>query len=352
MRKKKIKWILFILPLVILYIPFRSHFLDKYLKTIVLQPQKTGITTLNYYDAERNRPIVTELWYPVDSNCPAKAATGFWLRCDEARDAPLSQQKSKYPLIVMSHGSGGDRYNMSWLAEVLASNGYIVAAMDHYGNTWNNKIPEAYVSPWQRPKDISYVLDQLLQSSEFKDRIDPDKIGFAGYSLGGATGIWIAGAEASFMDISEAKENTIKDLGEKFPREVVDQIDFKQAGGSYKDPRICAIFLMAPALGWMFDEESLKKIDLPVFIVAPEKDAVVPTEKNAKVFASKIARAILKILPGDATHYVFLTRANAIGKRFLDPRYCMDPESIDRKQLHDELAEKSVRFFDDHLYTK
>lgn len=351
MKKKNLKWILcFVAPLVLLYIPFSSSLnFSKYFKTIILQPQKTGITTLNYYDESRNRPIVTELWYPVDPHIPAKSPTGFWLRCDEARDAPLSNKKAKYPLIVMSHGSGGDRYNMSWLAEVLASNGYIVAAMDHFGNTWNNKIPEAYICPWERPKDITYVLDQLLTTSSFHDRIDEKKIGFAGYSLGGATGIWIAGAEAATLDINEAKENTLHDLGGEFSRDIVDKIDFNNATGSYRDGRISAVFLMAPALGWMFEENSLKKIDLPVFIVAPENDQIVPTEKNAKVFASKIAKSILKILPGEATHYVFLTRATTVGKRFLEPRYCMDPESIDRKKLHDEIAEKSVLFFDDHL---
>ena len=69
------------------------------------------------------------------------------MRCDESRDAPLSNKKKQYPLIMMSHGSGGDRYNMSWLAEVLTANGYIVCAMDHYGNTWNNKIPQFLCPP-------------------------------------------------------------------------------------------------------------------------------------------------------------------------------------------------------------
>jgi predicted dienelactone hydrolase len=351
MKKKPLRWIFyFAAPLLILIIPFSGGLnLSKYFKTVVLQPKKTGITTLYYYDVERNRPVVTEVWYPVDPESPAKTPPGFWLRCDEARDAPLSNKQNRYPLIMMSHGSGGDRYNISWLAETLASNGYIVAAMDHFGNTWNNKIPQAYARPWERPLDVSFALDQILNSEEFKDKIDPKKIGFVGYSLGGATGMWIAGGEAAPLDHATVKIHAGKDLAEITPPDVLEQIDFSEASGSYRDPRISAVITMAPALGWMFAGSSLEKISIPVFIIAPEKDSVVPTEKNAKLFASKITKATLKILPGEASHYVFLTQANAVGKRFLDPRYCEDHASIDRKKLHSEIAKNSIVFFNEQL---
>ena len=351
MNKKHLKWIFYLAtPLVILLIPFSGGInLSKYFRTIVLHPQKTGVATFHYFDQERNRPIITEIWYPVDQEIPAYAPSGFWLRCDEARDAPLSNQKTQYPLILLSHGSGGDRYTISWLAEIFAANGYIVAAMDHYGNTWNNKIPEHYARAWERPKDISFVLDQLLTSSQFKDRIDQSKIGFAGYSLGGATGLWIAGAEADVVDIANVRNHCIQDLGEIVSADVIEKIDFKQAGGSFIDKRISAMVLMAPALGWLFDKTSLESIDIPVFIFAAESDQVVPVESNAKIFAKKMTRASLKIFPGEANHYVFLGRATVVGKRFLDPKYCTDPVSIDRKQVHDEVAKSSVLFFDKTL---
>jgi predicted dienelactone hydrolase len=351
MNKKNLKWIFYLAtPLVILIIPFSGGLdITKYFKSIALQPQKTGITTFHYYDPVRGRPIVTEIWYPVDWDIPAQPSTGFWMRCDEARDAPLSQRRSKYPLIMMSHGSGADRYTISWLAEVLAANGYIVAAMDHYGNTWNNKIPEYYARPWERPLDVSFTLDQLLESSQFKDHIDPNKIGFAGYSLGGATGIWIAGAETGNLDLEYIKSNCLKEVGEIVPMNIIEKIDFSQASGSFLDKRISAMVLMAPALGWLFSENSLEKIDIPAFIFATEKDLVVPFENNAKIFAQKIARASLKIFQGEANHYVFLSRATSVGKRFLDSKYCIDPLTIDRKEIHDVVAKNSVIFFNDHL---
>jgi len=354
MNKKQLRRILyFTTPLLLFFIPYKYGFdLGKYFQTIIIQPKKTGITTFHYYDQKRARPIVTEIWYPIDPDMPAQASAGFWLRCDEARDAPLSDKKLKYPLIVMSHGSGGDRFNISWLAEVLAANGYIVAAMDHYGNTWNNKIPEYYLRPWERPLDVSFVLDQVLTSSHFKDHIDQDKIGFAGYSLGGATGIWIAGAEIAQLDSAQFQENCIRDLGDVVPLETIQRTDFSPAIGSYLDKRISAMFVMAPALGWLFEEHSLKRIEIPIFIVASEDDHVVPIENNAKIFAKRLAHAFLKIIPGEASHYVFLNQATVVGKRFLEPKYCIDAASIDRKKIHVEISRNSVLFFDEHLYRK
>jgi predicted dienelactone hydrolase len=350
MKKKHLRWFFYLTAPWILIIPFAGNWnLSKYFKAVTLQPQKTGIITFHFFDQNRNRPIVTEVWYPVDKEIPAEASTGFWLRCDEARDAPLSNGSSKYPLIILSHGSGADRYTISWLAEVLAANGFIAAAMDHFGNTWNNKIPEYYARPWERPLDITFVLDQLLKFSQFKDRIDQNKIGFAGYSLGGATGIWIAGAEAVALDLESIKSHCMRDVGDIVSSNTFEKIDFNQAQGSFLDKRISAMVLMAPALGWMFDENSLKKIDIPIFIFAAEKDQVAPVERNAKIFAKKIARASLKIFRGEATHYVFLNRATIVGKRFLDSKYCTDPESINRAKVHEEIAKEAVLFFDDKL---
>lgn len=350
MKSKQIKWLLCLaVPFLFLLIPFSGGLKFKQFKTIVLQPQKTGIATFNFHDPLRNRPVITEVWYPIDQEVPAQNIPGFWMRCDEARDAPLSQKQQKYPLIVMSHGSGVDRFNLSWLAEVLAANGYIVAAMDHYGNTWNNKIPELYATPWERPQDVSFVIDQLLSSSPFADRIDQKKIGFTGYSLGGATGIWIAGAQAGHIDATHVKSMCAKELAGIVSDEILEKIDYRGASRSYKDSRIGAAIVMAPALGWMFDEKSLQKIQIPVHIIAPSKDQLVPIEKNAQIFAKNITRASLQILSGDTNHYIFLNRATLLGKRMLDPKYYEDPSSIDRRAIHQDLAKNAVEFFDNHL---
>lgn len=351
MIKKRLKWVVyFAAPIALLAVPFGGGWSFKgFFNSIVLQPQKTGISTFNFYDAERDRPLTTEIWYPVDPESPSQSALGIWQRCDEARDAPISLKQDKYPLIVLSHGFAGDRFNLSWLAEILTANGFIVAAMDHYGNTWNNKIPACCATPWERPLDVSFVLDQILTQTPFKDWIDTDRIGFAGHSLGGATGIWIAGAETFDEDIEKMRFACVQELSDTIPADLIDRIDFKQGCRSFKDSRFKSMFVMAPALGWIFQEKSLESIDIPVYIVSPEHDEIVPFENNGKIYAKKIARSSLLILRGDANHYVFLNRATLFGKRFINPKYCFDPKTIDRRQVQENLAKIAVEFFEKEL---
>ncbi len=316
---------------------------------IVVRPQKTGITTIRLYDESRGRPVVTEIWYPVEDHIPAQPTEGLWLRCAEARDAPLKVSSEKYPLIVMSHGNGGDRMNNAWLAEILAANGYIVASMDHHGNTWNNKIAECFVKIWERPLDVSFVVDQLLQHEGFSSAINCQKIGFIGYSLGGQTGIWIAGGKINQLGKKEIQTIPVDQLPENINEDLINSIDFSPATQSYRDHRISAVFVMAPALGYLFDLASLQAISVPVHIVASEGDKVTPLENSAKLLAGKIKKAAFTLIPGNASHYVYLNEVSKGGKLLLDKRLAMDPPNVNRAEIHEEIGYSAVYFFNRHL---
>jgi predicted dienelactone hydrolase len=318
-------------------------------QTVVLHPQKTGITTVILHDEARDRPLVTEVWYPIEDHEPAEPTQGLWLRCAEARDAPLRSSKAKYPLIVMSHGNGGDRMNNAWLAEILAANGYIVASMDHHGNTWNNKIADCFVRIWERPKDVSFVVDQLLQHGQFGPSINNQKIGFIGYSLGGQTGIWIAGGKLTQLTKGEIDTIPVDQLPENISEDLINSIDFSPATESYRDQRISAVFVMAPALGYLFDMTSLQAISIPVHIVASEGDIVTPMENSAKLLASKIKKAAFTLIPGNANHYVFLNEVSKGGKLLLDKRLALDPPNVNRAAIHEEIGQSAVLFFNEYL---
>ena len=51
------------------------------------------------------------------------------------RDAPLAETKQAFPIVVMTHGDAGSRYNMETVCEYLAAHGYVVIAPEHTGNT-------------------------------------------------------------------------------------------------------------------------------------------------------------------------------------------------------------------------
>ncbi len=316
---------------------------------VVLHPAKTGITTVRFHDESRSRPVITEVWYPVEDKVQADQVEGLWVRCAEARDAPIKASSKKYPLVLMSHGNWGDRLNNSWIAETLAANGFIVASMDHYGNTWNNKIAECFIKIWDRPQDISFVIDQLLQDNRFGPHINSKKIGLIGYSLGGHTAIWVAGGTVSQFDKPDMKSMPADQIPTIVNDDVIDSIDFSPALKSYKDPRVSAVFVMAPALGYLFDMASLQNISVPVYIVASEGDKTVPLESSPNILATKIKKAAYTLIPGSASHYVFLNEVTKGGKMLLDKRVAFDSPSVDRAQIHDEVGSSAVLFFSEHL---
>lgn len=339
MLKPFIFWIL-------LFLPFTSCQNNN---SIILHPQKTGISTLRFYDEMRERPLITEIWYPVEDHIPAADVQGLWRRCPEARDAPVKKNSKKYPLVVMSHGNGGDRTNNSWLAEILAANGYVVASMDHHGNTWNNKIAESFVKIWERPKDISFVIDQLLDHVDFAPHINQEKIGFIGYSLGGQTGIWIAGGQITSFGKDVVATIPKDHLPQTVNEELLNSIDYSPAAKSYRDPRIAAVFVMAPALGYLFDPHSLQSISIPVHIVASEGDHITPLAESPKLLAGRIKKAVFTLIPGSANHYVYLNEVTKGGKMMLDKSIALDPPGTDRSQVHEKIGLSAVQFFNSHL---
>ncbi len=54
---------------------------------------------------------------------------------DSYVDAPLSSKLDALPVVVMSHGDAGSRYNMESACEYLAAHGYLVIAPEHAGNS-------------------------------------------------------------------------------------------------------------------------------------------------------------------------------------------------------------------------
>ncbi|MGI5489131.1 alpha/beta hydrolase family protein [Microtetraspora malaysiensis] len=116
-------------------------------------------------------------------------------------------ENGRHPLVVLSPGLGLPRASLTFLAEDLASRGYVVAAVDHAyessGTTFPGvglltcaplcdqpKPPEggpATITK-NRTKDISFVLDRLTgrhPAWKHADLINPRRIGMAGHSFGG-----------------------------------------------------------------------------------------------------------------------------------------------------------------------
>ncbi len=97
-----------------------------------------------------------------------------------------------FPFVAFSHGWNGHPRKFTRLFEAWAKAGYLVAAPAFPLS--NDEVPgEATIADLaSQPGDITFVIDQVLAASSRPDEplaglVDPDRIGVAGLSLGGAT---------------------------------------------------------------------------------------------------------------------------------------------------------------------
>ena len=123
------------------------------------------------------------------------------------------------------------------------------------------------------------------------------------------------------------------------------QLAVSQSGRSYRDLRIRSVFAVAPALGRAFIPASLRRLPIPVAIIAGIGDRIVPIGSNAQLLATLVPGASLMLLPGTVEHYTFLATCMEAGRR-MQPTLCTDAQGVDREQIHQRTVESAVQFFD------
>lgn len=335
---------------------------------------KVGMVTRSFVDEKRKnwqstgpRPLKTAIWYPAAATATKEetifggpAEKEIFAPVTVAPEAEISKQSSKYPLIVLSHGTGGAAVQMMWLGFYLAARGYIVAAVNHHGNTGSEQLaPQGFLLYWERPNDISVVIDKLLTDAVFGSRIDRDRIGAAGFSLGGYTVIAVAGGRFSLQAFEAFCRSPKRDFTcepqPEFPdapalfeelkkTDPVVQESLRRADNSYRDQRVKRVFAIAPALGSGFTKDGLRKVRIPVHIVIGQADKVTPLATNAQRYANFIVGSSLTILPGEVGHYAFLAECSSRGIALVD--ICRDAEGVDRALIHQQVAQLAFEFFE------
>ena len=278
-------------------------------------------------DLSRDRAIPFQIWLP-----------------------DVAARSGKVPLVVVSHGSGGEYSNHIWLVNALVANGFAVAGLNHPANTTRDNTDAGVVSVWQRPRDITVLLDHLLSESRWADVIDAQHIGAAGFSSGGYTVIALVGAiyDAELMTAYCTSEVRGKDceLATDYS-----SVDFRDASASYKDLRIKAVFSMAPAVGPAITQASLSTIETPVFVTAAQDDELVSPEYGAIRYAQHIPSADLHVLPSGG-HFIFLECngiTNVVDWFNSEFDLCGTNFDVDREKVRDEVSALAVSFFTERL---
>ncbi|MEH1944771.1 MAG: alpha/beta hydrolase [Nostoc sp.] len=204
------------------------------------------------------------------------------------------------PVIVFSHGFASVRTDLRYLAEHLASHGYVVAALEHPGsNEANTNLAfqgkTRVVKPQEfldRPQDISFVLDELEKLNQTANNPLQGKLAttnamVVGYSFGGGTALAVAGAE---LQLERLKQRCKKNLASLSLGEGMQCIAEELPENTYqlRDTRIKQAIALNPTTSLIFGETGLTKVQVPTLVLAGSADKTTPALTEQIVAFNKI----------------------------------------------------------------
>ncbi len=204
-------------------------------------PHQVGVTRLHLVDRARpetftpnpedHRELMVQVWYPAQVEPDARPA-GYLdvpfqfshlslVRTHSYLDAPVSNTRSSYPVLVFSHGYISLAEHSLTLMEELASHGYIVYSIAHPYHAISTVFPDGRVvsvdaalsnnfmkgnSSTQSKyaehlriwtDDTLFLMDELedIQAGEresiFAGKLDMARLGVFGISFGGVTAVQV-----------------------------------------------------------------------------------------------------------------------------------------------------------------
>jgi predicted dienelactone hydrolase len=326
--------------------------------TVLLAQATTGVGfhAITIHDPVNNGSMPGYVFYP---SAQAKGVTHIGpYDVDATRDAaPIPGAK---PLVVISHGNGGSALGHKTLATYLASHGFIVATLEHPKDNFHDTSGVGHaVVLVGRPIQVKATIDAVLNDPQWKNLIDAQRIGVAGFSAGGYTSLLITGAIPQFSRFLDYCRRYPKDPGtcldaQKIEAEARSQgMNLQQwtaniqnsltRWGDTADPRVKAAFVMAP-LSLIFDQAGIEKIDRPVFLYYGDADHVlIPPENAARIRPWMKTLVDVKVVH-NAGHWVFLDPCSPELKQEAT-EICSDPPGVDRVKVHEQINADALAFF-------
>lgn len=265
--------------------PRSAHMIERFDDFAPRGPHPVGLVSLAIADpANPGRVLCTDVWFPT-----VRARRGEDLAPDRGAPHPFGQPHAAipeappadgpFPLLVFSHGNAGTRRQSTFLTTHLASWGFVVAAPDHTGNTYDDMLllggearrDAIRAARTNRPRDVSLVIDAIVAGDPRWPAVDGEQIGVLGHSFGGYTAL-------------------------KMPR---------------RDARVRAVCGLAPAAEAFLGRKAFEPDELPfarpvpALIVAAVDDSLVDLDGSVRPLFARLAPPCTLHTVDDADHYHF-----------------------------------------------
>ncbi len=190
------------------------------------------------------RRIVVQVWYPAETSTGAERAlylqrpdefasqTGARAarkaRTNSVLGASVASADAGFPVLIYNHGGFWTRWSATFVTEWLASHGYVVFSVEHFGFNQTVKYPDGTpfvadtlalpketgdgkkdaLASWAHlddpvfkiwEADARFALDQIeilaREPGAFQGRLDLDRVGALGWSMGGALAVQLSASD-------------------------------------------------------------------------------------------------------------------------------------------------------------
>ncbi|MFH6955196.1 alpha/beta hydrolase family protein [Pseudoalteromonas sp. XMcav1-K] len=301
---------------------------------------------LDFFNKQTNQPVKVKLWYLAsDANCGATVC--------------LVESQNKRKIALISHGAFGSPIEMNWLGYALASQGWLVAGVAHYGESWvygkETIDPSVLARFWQRPQEVSFALEQLTNKGLFNLNIDTNNVLMLGHSAGGFTALALAGAKLEagkserYCALATAKNDKScaynKQKTTPYTNDKISKISEVQS--HMLDKRIKAVISLDPALGHAVNESSLMDVTVPTLVIGSVENDFLPFKQHAQYYAEHIKNAELVGIKQGAGHFIYINQCEHNFKA-QGVLLCKDREGVDRKVLQQQVLGHVFSFINRH----
>lgn len=324
-------------------------------RSIIETGNPVGFNSGTFTDVARKRELPWHSWYPTSATDGVELVeeNAVFKGFSAIRQAPVVEGKRR-SLVVLSHGSGGNRANQGWLAIELARRGAVVVAPNHPGSTSRDSAPATNILAWERPADIRTVISAVLADEDAFGLIDPERIAVIGHSLGGYTALATGGARLQLDDFIAYCEELPDNPDCAFYRSgavELERVDRRRFEDDQRDPRVAAIVAIDPAYARAFDTESLFTL-APVLLIAPHREPGAVADLQVATLAQQLPSQSEFVEIEGAHHFSFLPVCKPFGYRILDlvedeaELLCAPETDLSRESVHTEAFERIAAFFE------
>ncbi|NTI41423.1 alpha/beta hydrolase family protein [Rhizobium rhizogenes] len=301
--------------------------------------QAAGLKYLHVPGGQGGPAIDAAMWSPC-----TKAPEDVKIRAliiSAVPDCPIAGEK--LPLVIISHGYGGWYLGHHDTAEALADSGFVVVAINHpHANYADMSRANGLGVLVARPVDIKRTIDFMLTDFSGSAKIDPQRIGFYGFSQGGYTGLVLAGANPDFSKLpprcADPKAVGCPQASHARPPQ---QLPLPQA--LTHDHRIRAMVVADPLSIVFQTTGSVKDVTIPLQVWGSELGGGggASPEDVATLVRVLPEKPDFRVVP-KAVHMSFLTMCPKIDT---SSEACIDAPGFDRAAFHRNFNAEVVEFF-------